>query len=172
VSAHLWVITYMKKSVVTPLIQSRPQEMGPGSLVTPYIESDAVPLFAKAHRLKVCTDVDGTMIVSGKHGCNIYEDDQGKLGVMYFSPSTVKGVGTWTNRRRVGVAAGMLVIQDGEQEGSMLFDSSSLGQAKVAIEIAGLKRKRIMSEAQRQALLKARSLLPGRKGMGATLGIV
>jgi hypothetical protein len=162
----------MKKPVITPLIQSRSQEIGPRSLVNPTLDNETVRRFAKAHRLKFRTDVDGTMIVSGKHGCNIYQADQGALGVMYFSPFTVKGTGTWNNRRRAGVAAGMLVIQDGEQEGSMQFAPSNPEQVKVAIEIAGLKRKRMMSEAQQKALLKARSLLPGRKGKGAALGIV
>jgi hypothetical protein len=68
----------------------------------------------------------------------------------------------WNNRRRAGIEAGMLVHQDGDWEGSMVFDPSNPSQAKLAIQIAGLKRKRVMSDAQKKALSKARSLLPAR----------
>jgi hypothetical protein len=80
---------------------------------------------------------------------------------MYFAPPTGRGTPTWNRRRKSGVAVGMLVSQDGDGEGSLVFDPMNLRQAKAAIEIAGLRR--VISDAQRNALAKARSRLPGGK---------
>jgi hypothetical protein len=52
----------------------------------------------------------------------------------------------WTYWRQACVAAGMEVIQNGDWEGTLRFDDNNPEQVKLAIRLAGIKRKRLVSE--------------------------
>jgi hypothetical protein len=114
--------------------------------------------FAAKYRLKLRIDVDETRILPGRVG-QIYQHDLGKLGVMYL-PAKAKTTEMWTNRKKACLFVGMELHQDGDREGSLQFDPRNAAQAKLAIQIAGLKKKRIMSQAQKKVLTRARTLLP------------
>jgi hypothetical protein len=102
--------------------------------------------FATAHRLQIKTDEEGEFIVRAKHG-QIYEYGPGQFGAMFMFETKIP----WNNRRRECERAGMKVIQDGETEGTLLFDSENRDQAKVAIKTVGAYRKVNLSPEQRQA---------------------
>ena len=69
----------------------------------------------------------------------------------------------WTVFRTRAMAAGMRVVQDGDSEGCLAFTPDEPGQAELAVKIAGVKRRRKVSEARRQQLCehlgKRRTLL-------------
>jgi hypothetical protein len=110
--------------------------------------------FASKHKLKILTDEDATRIIPGRHG-QIYEHEPDTLAVIYSAETA-----TWSRRARSGVEAGMVLHQAGDLEGTLLFSPSNLEQTKMAIDIAGVKRKKSMSAAQKESLAKARSQSP------------
>jgi hypothetical protein len=117
--------------------------------------------FASKHKLKIQTDEDATRIIPGRHG-QIYDHEPDTLAVIYSAETA-----TWSRRARSGVEAGMVLHQVGDLEGTLLFSPSNLVQAKIAIDIAGVKRKRIMSAIQKESLAKARSQSPLCKPLGS-----
>jgi len=110
--------------------------------------------FAERHRLRIRRDEDGTRIIPGKYG-HLWEDDE-RLAVTIFGPGTTPRI--WGNRRRACEAVGMELTQDGDSEGTLVFDPSNRGQARAAIKAAGVKRRRIMSPAQREAAMRGLAL--------------
>jgi hypothetical protein len=116
--------------------------------------------FAAQHKVRIKLDEDGEAIVMAKHG-QIYDYGSGRFGVMFLFSSA----GKWNNRRKACEAAalaspaeaqrGMEVIQDGDTEGTLLFDPENRDQAKLAIRLVGAYRKRQLSLEQRQALIEA-----------------
>ena len=67
----------------------------------------------------------------------------------------------WPNARRKLDAAGLVIWQDGDHEGSALFDPTNNARARLAIKVVGAKRKRSLTleqQAVRAAILdKARA---------------
>jgi hypothetical protein len=117
--------------------------------------------FAQLHRLRTTTDVDGTTIIKGSAG-HIYEHStqrgtgrstgrSSKLGMMFMSDKFTTRE-AWNNRRRDGMSVGMQLHQDGDYEGSMLFDASNTKQAAAAIRITGARPKRRHSANQLAAI--------------------
>jgi hypothetical protein len=105
-------------------------------------------LFAERYGLKTKRDECGERIVPGRLG-QVYEYGGGKLGCMVMAPSARY----WNAARRNLVHAGCQVIQNGDTEGTVIFDPRDEGQVKLAIRAVGAKRKRKLSEAQRAALV-------------------
>jgi hypothetical protein len=110
--------------------------------------------FAIKYRLKVRQNRDdGTDIIPGRPGfSHIYEYSDDELGVMFVSYATVHGSPRprlWNAHSRKALAAGMTLRQNGDGEGAFSFDPANPVQAKLAIRIAGVKRKRRMTEEQR-----------------------
>jgi hypothetical protein len=104
-----------------------------------------VQRFAQTNRLKTKIDGDGTLIIPGKLG-HIYQYDHWNLGVMVV-PRTLR-VKYWGVTRRKLLALGFAVVQYGDCEGAALFDPANAEQARAAIRVAGIKRKRQLSPAQ------------------------
>jgi hypothetical protein len=119
---------------------------------------ETLKTFATKYRLKLRLDVGETGIIFGRAG-QIHQHDLGRLGVMYM-PAKAKTAEMWNTRRRACMAVGMLLHQNGDREGSLLFDPSSAAQAKLAIQVGGVKGRRIMSQAQKESLQRARTILP------------
>ena len=101
--------------------------------------------FAQTNRLKTKIDTDGTLIIPGKLG-HIYQYDHQSLGVIVL-PRTPRAK-HWGYTRRNLLALGFTVAQDGDREGTAVFDPASKEQARAAIRAAGIKRKRQLSPAQ------------------------
>jgi hypothetical protein len=146
-----WVCDSCKAKVKPPADRRKGQYPEPPS---DSAEDKTLQRFASKHKLKITTDEDATRMIPGRHG-QIYEHDLDSLGIMYWSEAT-----TWPRRCRSGEAIGMVVHQDGDREGTLLFNPSNLEHAKMAIDIAGVKRKKSMSAVQKESLAKARSRSP------------
>jgi hypothetical protein len=106
--------------------------------------------FADKHRLKARRDECNDTIIPGKFG-QIYDNCDGRLGVMYMPDPHGKRdshPGRWNNRKRKLLAAGCQIKNDGDVEGIALFDPESPAQIRLAIQVAGIKRKRAVSDEQ------------------------
>ena len=123
--------------------------------------------FAEKYRLYTKLDTDGTTIVAGKLG-HIYEHSETQLGLLFVP--TAPRARLWSATKAKGTAAGMLLRQNAESEGTMLFDSNSPEQARLAVTLVRARPKRVLTEEQRSALSErlsnARSHLH-RKGTSA-----
>jgi hypothetical protein len=114
---------------------------------------DLLKGFAAKNRLKLRVDNDESWIVPGRDG-HIYQHDGRVLGVMFMPGETAKTADRWCNRRRAGIAAGMIVYQDGDREGTLHFSPTNKAGGKLALQIAGTKKKRVLSESQKELLTK------------------
>jgi hypothetical protein len=129
--------------------------------------------FAEKYGLKTRTDEDGTTIIPGKkHRLfvgkwkgklgsslnHIYEHDKGVLAVMIGFDGRNRAA-MWEARKVMWRNAGMEMLQDGDWEGSAIFDPENGRQRTLAIKTAGVKPKRVMSERQAEVLRQARKLL-------------
>ena len=101
--------------------------------------------FALAHKVRIKLDEDGEPVVLAKHG-EIYDFGRGRFGVMFMLDS----VRVWNSRRQECEKAGMQVIQDGDCEGTLLFNPENKEQAKTAIRLVGARQKRQLSPEQRK----------------------
>jgi hypothetical protein len=116
--------------------------------------------FAQGRRLKAKRDECGELVIPGKAG-QIYEHSPGRLGVVIM-PGRPR---VWANAKKRLEAAGFQVIQNGDWEGTALFDPENSTQAQLAMKLIQARRKRRMSEAQRAAL--AERLRDFRRTMGS-----
>ncbi len=96
-----------------------------------------IQTFANRYHLRVKRHEDGEPIISGKLG-HIYEHDESTLCLM-FLPDRPR---LWPNARRKLDTAGFVVWQDGDEEGSALFDPSDSRQARLALKVVGVSRRR------------------------------
>jgi hypothetical protein len=106
---------------------------------------DPIQGFATKQRLKTRVDDDGTRIIPGKYG-HIFEYDTGQLAVMVIPDPPRKNY--WTFSRTKLLETGFVLLQNGDSEGSALFSPDDAEQAKLAIQVSGLKRKRTISPQQ------------------------
>lgn len=102
--------------------------------------------FATENKVRIKLDEVNDPIVIAKHG-QIYEYSDNQFGVMFLT----KSVGKWNNRRKACEGAGMTLIQDGDTEGTLLFDPDNQAQAKTAIRTVGARQKRELSPERKQA---------------------
>jgi hypothetical protein len=110
--------------------------------------AEAIQLFADNFRLNTrVTSDDGTKIIRGKFG-HIYEYNDGLLGVLVMPKPPRRRY--WGCTRTTLQEAGLVVVQDGDGEGAATFDPSDPNQAKAAIRVAGVKRRRQLSPEQRE----------------------
>ena len=115
-----------------------------------------VKSFATANKLQIPRiDTDGTPVLFGRTG-QVFEHDSARLGVIYANPKDLTSQ-RWNTFRGEALNAGMELIQHGDREGSLAFDPKNRAQTKLAIKGAGVKRKRVMSEAQKAGLELARA---------------
>jgi len=117
-------------------------------------ENTTIREFAERHRLRVRHDEDRTWIIPGRYG-HLW-DDGDRLAVTIFGEHATKTL--WTYRRRACLAAGMELVQDGDAEGTLMFDPSNAEQAQAAIRAAGVKRRRTLSPAQREVAMRGLAL--------------
>lgn len=108
---------------------------------------EEIQSFAAQHRLKTrVSEEDGTKIIPGKFG-QIYDYGDGRLGVLVMPDPPRPHY--WGFVRAKLLAAGFVVVLDGDGEGAATFDPANPQQATTAIRVAGIKRKRVISQEQR-----------------------
>ena len=105
-----------------------------------------IQAFANRYRLRVKRHEDGEPIISGKLG-HVYEHDDSTLG-LFFMPERPR---LWSHAKRRLETAGFTIWQDGDEEGSALFDPTNKVQARLALKVVGTKRKRTLTAEQRAA---------------------
>ena len=106
--------------------------------------------FAERHRLRRTKDEVGHPRIPGAEGF-VYKHAAERLGLVV----TTGTVRTWGFRRDKGLAAGMEIHQDGDTEGSMLFDPGDPEQARAAIDIIDARKRRKLSPEARRALIES-----------------
>ena len=86
------------------------------------------------------------------------------------------GTAHWWNAARAAfLCAGMEITQDGDQEGTATFDPENPEQVRLALKYADVKRRRRVSEAERQRLTQigfkkpVRRFWPSRRATSPTL---
>jgi len=109
--------------------------------------------FADHNRLPISRDADGTTVIPGHAGCQLYEYDEGELGLLVFSEDQNFRPRRWAAIRKKCLAAGMTLRQNGHDEGALSFDSNNRQQARLAIKLAGARPKRQLSPEHRAKLL-------------------
>jgi hypothetical protein len=105
--------------------------------------------FAEQYRLKVSRDDCGEKIISGKAG-HVYENGDDRLGVCLMFKSARK----WMSVQRRLLAAGFTLKQDGDSEGTLLFDPDNVDQVAAAIRETRIRPRRVLSEDARIALVQ------------------
>ena len=89
---------------------------------------------------------------AGRDYSHLYEHGSGKLGAMFFG--TPKA---WGNARRQCLAAGCKLWQNGDQEGSIVFDPTDQSQVAAVRKWFKPKKRRQPSEKQLAVLERARA---------------
>ena len=99
--------------------------------------------FAERNRLKIVRDKCNDPIIPGRKGHLYPHSNDGTEFAAMFMPPKTKGLPwgrwspkTWGNFRRAGLAAGMVVLQDGDSEGCLAFDPENREHVQLAIKIA------------------------------------
>ena len=97
--------------------------------------------FAEHYRLKIRQGEDGEPVILGKFG-HLYEHNQELFGLMFIPPEKVGTDKRWGYAKRKFETRDFVIWQDGDYEGSALFDPANRSQARLALKVAGIKRKR------------------------------
>jgi len=108
--------------------------------------------FAAKHRVRVRRDSCNDEIIPGRphkaarqeNRSHVYDHGDGEhfgLALMLGNPRK------WTFAKQRLVPLGFVVKQDGDGEGNLLFDPTDEAQAKAALKEAGVKRRKVVSEA-------------------------
>ncbi len=95
-----------------------------------------IPTFSEKYRCAARRQ-DGEQVIPGKLG-HVYEHDPATFGLM-FIPNKAR---LWKYARRRLEAADFIIWQDGDEEGSALFDPSDSRQARPALKVVGISRRR------------------------------
>ena len=105
--------------------------------------------FAYKFRLKTIRDECGDVIIPGRNG-QIYEWGSESFGCLVMA----KSARYWNATREMLIGAGFRAIQNGDNEGTVLFNPQDGGQAGLAMKAIGPKRKRVVTESQKDILAK------------------
>jgi hypothetical protein len=123
-----------------------------------------IKLFAEKYRARVKLDSCRDEIIPGKQFCkdlqslveyrsHIYEGfNDGRLGICLMFKTARK----WTATKKILIAAGFIIKQNGDSEGCATFDPSSEAQARLALRVARVKTIRAATPRVMAALAKAR----------------
>jgi hypothetical protein len=114
--------------------------------------------FATQNRLTTKKDSCGEIVIPGRprnaaraeDRCRIFEYGSGKFGICLLMGT----VGKWNNRKKAALGTGFTLGQDGDSEGTLLFDPQDAKQAKLAIKLVGAKEKRRVTPEQLKRLAK------------------
>lgn len=114
---------------------------------------ELIHAFAEHNRLRTSRESDGTTVIRGQAGCQLYEYGEGELGLLVFSERHNRRPRRWAAIRKKCLATGMTLRQNGDEEGAFSFDPNNRQQSRLAIKIAGARPKRQLSPEHRAKLL-------------------
>lgn len=129
--------------------------------------SELLQAFAEKNRLTAKLDADRTYIIPGKRG-HLYAFSDTRMAATAYGPETSPK--KWGRLRREGLDIGLVLVQDGDEEGTMTFDPGNRAQVRLVLKLLGVKRRRTCSPAQLEVLKRARGLLPGVAGNPSRAG--
>jgi hypothetical protein len=131
-----------------------PKPVTGGELIPPSAE---VKHFADTYRVRARRDECGELILPGRIG-HVYEHGAGRFGV-YLSYPTKRA---WSSAKRTLTATGFTIRQNGDMEGTVLFDPENEQQARLALTIARIRKRRVLTAEQRQRMAdRMRSIKKG-----------
>jgi hypothetical protein len=108
----------------------------------------AVKQFADALRVRAKRDECGDLIIPGGVG-HIYDQSDGQhFGVLLMLQTKQQ----WTWAKKKFLAAGFVIQQDGDTEGTALFAPADRKQARLALKLARVRQRRTLSPERRKAL--------------------
>jgi hypothetical protein len=111
--------------------------------------------FAEGTRTHIRRDGCADLVIPGKNRAalldraeyrgHVYDGfSDGSLGLCLMYPTKKR----WNNARRKLLAVGFVVRQNGDAEGCATFDPANGQQARLALQLAGVKHRRVLSPAQ------------------------
>jgi hypothetical protein len=101
-----------------------------------------IKIFAEQYRLRTQRDNLGETFIPCQRG-QIYHHGGDTLGVLVINEGRAhSSPSIWANVRRGLLAAGFTLHQNGDYEGSLLFDSQNPEMAQAAIQFMRARRKR------------------------------
>jgi hypothetical protein len=115
--------------------------------------------FAESYHVRARKEGSDEMIIPGtrrfpderiqrvEYASHIYEHAPGRFGLLLFFGTRKR----WNFAKRTLAAAGFEIRQDGDTEGTALFDPADARQAKLALKLARVRKRRILSEGVRRA---------------------
>jgi hypothetical protein len=109
--------------------------------------------FAEQNRLRTSRETDGTTVIRGQVGCHLYRYSDSELGLMILSEGENTRTRRWSGIRKKCLAAGMILRQNGEDEGAMSFNPNDRQQSRLAIKISGARPKRQLSPEHKAKLV-------------------
>ena len=114
--------------------------------------TDRMTQFAKENRLRL-VHTGAEKVVPGKYGEIADMEDKGLLRLRLLAvPRSANMDRTLRARRAKALAAGMTCKWRGDAESIFYFDPANEAHVSLAVKLVGAKRKRLVSEEQRQAL--------------------
>jgi hypothetical protein len=111
-----------------------------------------IEALAASYRLRIVRDPeDHTVIIPGRRGkSHLFDYGLGRLGVV-VAPNA-ETAHWWNAARAAFRQVGVEISQDGDQEGVATFDPDQPEHVRLALKYAEVKRKRKVSEQERQRL--------------------
>lgn len=103
--------------------------------------------FAEQHRLRVHRDDCGDLVISGKNG-NIFDGYGEQLG-LYLAFSSVR---QWKSAKKQLEKVDCVCRQNGDIEGILTFNPAHKTQVQLAIKLARIRVKRVLTPEKRHAL--------------------
>ncbi len=113
---------------------------------------ETIQQFAERYRVKTKRDECGDTIIPGKVG-HIFDGFESSLGVCAMLPTRRQ----WGHIRKKMEAAGFIIRQQGETEGTAIFDPANKQQAKLALRLVRVKvRQQMAPPSAAQLAVRAR----------------
>lgn len=121
--------------------------------------------FARTHRVRAPRRTsDGSLALLGRRGqIYVYDATHFALMLTHEGALTRSSRMKWTHARKRALAAGFTLLQDGDDEGTFLFDPTDAPKSRLALALAAVKRRRRISPAQAEALARAREMRANRR---------
>jgi hypothetical protein len=122
--------------------------------------------FAEQHRVHARKDSCGDFIIPGfqqdkalpkrqEYRSHIYDNGGGQFGVCLVLPEG--SAKAWNNRKRWFLEAGFTLKQDGDAEGTLLFDPTNEAQVNLALDVCRINPIHTPSPAQQEVLDRIRT---------------
>jgi len=143
----------------------------------PAVTPQSIKEFAEKYRVRTKRDSCGEDIITGKrvpkdmpkrveYACHVYDHGDGRFGLLLL----LKTKRAWNNAKKELTAAGFTIKQNGDTEGTALFNPEDQTQAGLAFKLARIRARREMTPEARAAAserLRLARLTPVKQGVSS-----